>query len=103
MSSRRRIDRARLLGRARAIDAVAGRDQPQARGFRERLARSRTGSWRGSATSWRQGRSLADPLEQDGLDPAYALSIFRLGLLGELGEWSARISVIAPEPCLVAV
>jgi len=86
------LDRDRLLGRVRAIDGLAGRDHAPARGFREHLRAEpdRIVEWIHDLLTAGEER-IAGPLEQHGLDPAYAFSIFRLALLGELGDWSARI------------
>ena len=83
----------RLLGRVRAIDAVAGGDHSPAGAFRERLRvqPDRILEWIHELLIAGE-EPIRGVLEQNGLDPAYAFSIFRLTLLGELGEWSAQIS-----------
>jgi Protein involved in formate dehydrogenase formation len=86
------LDRARLLGRVRAIDEIAGRDHAPTRGLRERLRVDPDPIVACIHDLLVTGEEpMRGLLEQHGLDAAYVFSIFRLTLLGELGEWSARI------------
>ena len=88
------LDRDRMLARVRAINEIADRDHPPARGLREQLAAEPDRIVEGINALLVAGEEGMGKLleQQDGIDPAYAFSVFRLALLGELGEWSMRIS-----------
>ena len=87
------LDPEGLLARVHALDACADREHPPALQFRQVL-QSRPGQivdWTVAMLSDGEP-GLLSPLQDAGLEPAYALSTLRLSLLGELGDWSGRIT-----------
>ena len=87
------LDRESLLERIKALDACADRDHLVAQQFRKVLASDPEliVNWAGLMLI--QGeQSILSSLEQFDVDPNYADSTLRLSLLGELGDWSNRVT-----------
>jgi hypothetical protein len=89
----------RLHERVRSLDrAMAGWSSVPAERFRE-LVRddpAQIATWAQAMLA--EGEEyIRGSLEQLGVQPDYAFSILRLTLLGELGEWSGRVSSLLSE------
>ncbi len=85
------LDRQSLLARVKALDDCADRDHLPAQRFRKVLAGKpeQIADWAGAMLIHGE-QSILPAFQQFDVEPAYTLSTLRLGLLGELGDWSKR-------------
>jgi hypothetical protein len=87
------FDRSLLLQRATAITDCGAGDLAVARRLHELIVREpdRVARWIDVLLD-ESDEALTPVLAEEGIDPSYALSVLRLLLLGELGDWSAMIT-----------
>jgi Protein involved in formate dehydrogenase formation len=87
------FDRTSLLARFKALDDCADPDHLAGRRFHRLLASEpeRIADWAGMMLI-KGEQNLLPSLQQFDVEPNYAFSTLRLGLLGELGDWSNRVT-----------